>query len=237
MQQSSKLIENILEEQTEVIRAFMQEGLAAGKNPTAIALDLIGRMDKASGKWVGGVIGLNSVQSDAVRRAAAELASGDPTLMLKYLGRKRRDARFDAMVRKAIADGKAIPKADQVRMIQRYSDRLLKLRGDTIARTEMLNALRAGRHEGYRQLIESGKVGAEQVAVTWKATGDLRTRDSHRLLHNDVVRFGTPFISPLSGVMMDYPGDVSHGGGKALAGEVIQCRCYAEYRIKRRANV
>lgn len=221
------MIEGILEDQREGIRVFLEDGIAEGRSPKSIALDLVGRLE--NGKRVGGIIGLNSQQVDAAIRAARELASGDPSQMLNYLRRQRRDARFDRIVRKAIAEGKPVAKADVERIVDRYKDRLLQARGETIARTEALNALRAGRHEGFRQLVDAGAV----VDVTWLATGDGRTRDSHVALHGVKLRFGTPFVSPATGALMDFPGDASHG---APGEDVIQCRCYAEYRVIRDAN-
>lgn len=193
----------------------------------------MGRINRATGKREGGIIGLNSQQTDAVIRAARELASGDPTQMLNYLGRKRRDARFDGLVRKAMEAGKPLSQADIDKITGRYKDRLLKLRGETIARTEMLNGLRAGRHEQWQQAIEKG-LDANRVRVTWGATGDARTRDTHMLLNKTKVKFGQVFTT-LTGVRMAYPGDVTQPGNNAklLAAETIQCRCYAAYSIVR----
>src|SRR5690606_24738641 len=111
---------------------------------------------------------------------------------------------------KAIKDGKQLSEADLRRVVSRYKDRLLKMRADAIARTETLNALRAGRHEGFKQLIDSGKVRADQVVVTWSATMDGRTRDTHRSMNGQKIRMGQLFTSP-SGAMFEYPGDVTHG--------------------------
>ena len=216
------MIEGITREGLESARAVIQAGLAEGRNPTDIARDLVGRME--GGKRVGGIIGLNSQQTEAAIQARAELTRLDPA----YFQRKRRDARFDPLVRRAIRDGKPLSQADIDRIAGRYKDRLLKLRGDTIARTEALNALRAGRHEGYEQLIESGAVRRDQVKVTWRATGDARTRDTHMAMQGQQITFGQLFTSP-SGARLEYPGDVTHG---APGSETIQCRCFAEYRVR-----
>lgn len=228
-EQAGKLIEGIIEDQRQAIRAVIEEGVTSGKNPRAIALDIIGRVNKVTGRREGGLIGLSSAQTDAVIKAARELASGDPKAMLRYLNRTRRDARFDRLVRKAIEGGKKLSAADQARIIGRYKDRLLQLRGENIARTEALNAYRAGRHEGFAQLADSGTIRREQIKVTWSATGDLRTRDTHIALNKQEVTFGNFFVSP-SGALLEYPGDVTHG---APGSEVINCRCYADYKIKR----
>ena len=192
----------------------------------------MGRINRATGKREGGVIGLNSQQTDAVIRAARELASGDPTQMLNYLGRKRRDSRFDGIVRRAIAAGKPVAQADIDKITGRYKDRLLKLRGDTIARTEMLNGLRAGRHEQWQQVIDSGAATPDRIRLTWQATPDKFTRHSHMVLNGQQVRFGQVFVTEL-GTRMAYPGDQTQPGNspKALAADTIGCRCSAFYRL------
>ncbi|MCZ0963884.1 phage minor head protein [Paracoccus benzoatiresistens] len=112
-------------------------------------------------------------------------------------------------------------------------NKLLKDRGDVIARTEALNGLRAGRWEGMEQLVESGTVRRDQVTVTWSATMDRRTRDDHRWLHGQKVRMGD-FFNPAPGVFMRYPGDLENSpmNPKGLAANTIQCRCWPALRVK-----
>lgn len=228
-ERSSTLIENIIADQRQGIRAYIEAGVQAGQGPQKIALEIIGRINRVTGRREGGIIGLNSQQSEAVARARAELNNLDAN----YFTRKRRDRRLDSVVRKSIADGKPLSPADIDRAVGRYADRLLQLRGETIARTEAITALRAGTHEGFQQLIDSGSVQRDQVKVEWSATGDGRTRDTHAAMNKQRVTFGQAFISP-SGALMDYPGDTSHG---APGAETIQCRCVANYRIKRNEDI
>lgn len=217
------LIEGITKDQLASVRHVIADGLAAGRNPRDVALDIVGRLDKVTRKRRGGILGLNSIQARAVTSARAELEALDAA----YFRRKRRDKRFDAAVMRAIRDGKPLARKDIDAITGRYADRLLALRGEVIARTETLNALRAGRHEGYEQLIESGSVQRSQIKVKWRATGDARTRDTHAAMHGQTVTFGQLFQSP-SGAQLEYPGDTTHG---APGAETIQCRCYAEYRV------
>lgn len=187
----------------------------------------MGRINRATGKREGGIIGLTSQQAAYVRNMRAELA--DPTRMANYFTRTKRDRRFDKLVKKAQAEDKPVSKADIDRIAGRYADRLLKLRGDTIARTESITAMRAGQHEGFRQLVESGKVRDDQIERTWSAAKDASTRDHHRAMNGTKLRgMGKDWLLP-DGSRMQYPGDVSLG---AAAGEVINCRCYEAYRIR-----
>ena len=224
-QASSRLITEIVDDQMQMAREVIRAGIEAGRNPRSIALELVGRVDRATGKRSGGFIGLTGQQARWVMNAEQQLRNLDAG----YLSRARRDKRYDRLVLRAIKDGRPLAEADIRQITGRYRDRLLNLRGETIARTEALNALRAGRHEGYEQLIQSGKVRADQVTVTWSATMDGRTRDSHQALNGQKIRFGQMFTSPLTGARLEYPGDSTHG---APGEETIQCRCYAEYSIR-----
>ena len=199
-----------------------------GRNPRDTALDIVGRINRATGVREGGILGLNSGQTAAVIKARAELLSGDTAQLRNYLTRARRDKRFDRLVMQAIRDGKPVAKADVDRITARYKDRLLQLRGEMIARTETLASLNAGKEESIRQLVDSGKVQRSQVKKVWRATGDDRTRDSHMALNGVEVGLDQPFISPLTGAQMMHPHDTSRG---APASETIGCRCFYEIKI------
>lgn len=166
--------------------------------------------------------------------ARRELLSGDPAQLRNYLGRQRRDKRYDRLVMQAMRDGKPLSVADVDRITGRYKDSLLKLRGETIARTESITALRAGRHEGYQQLVESGAVRDDQIIRTWDATGDARTRPDHMAMEGQQIRGMKSLFTAPDGSLLAYPGDVTHG---ATARQTIQCRCIEKIRIKSDAFV
>ena len=150
---TGNLIEGILDDTRESIRAIIQDGIERGKNPRATALEIVGRMNRATGRREGGLIGLTSNQTAYVygkrdetgvlvqRGAVQQLQDLDPA----YFNRKRRDARFDRTVSKAIREGKRLSQADVDRITGAYKDRLLGYRGEVIARTETLAALQAGK--------------------------------------------------------------------------------------------
>lgn len=225
---SSDLIVEVIEDQKAMARTVIRDAMERGEHPRTTALDLVGRMNNATGKREGGFIGLHSVSAGAVKNAEKELLALDAN----YFNRERRDKRFDGTVRKAIAEGKPLAEADLRRIVQRYKDRLKALRGQTIARTEALNALRAGQHEGFQQLVDSGRVRADQITVTWGATMDGRTRHDHRHLNGVTVKMGE-FFAPVAGVFMQYPGDLTNSTDpKALAGQTINCRCWPSWKVK-----
>lgn len=205
--------------------------MQAGQNPRATALQIVGRINRATGRREGGILGLTSGQARYVANARAELS--DPAAMGYYLKRSLRDKRFDQIVLQAMRDGKPLAQADIDRITARYSDRLLKYRGDVIARTETIASTHAGQKEAMQQLIDTGRVKASQIRKVWRPTGDKRTRDSHMALHGESVQFDRPFTSPATGALMMHPGDTSLG---ARGEDVIQCRCWIETRIDYRPN-
>lgn len=225
-QSSSELVAAIVSEQREAIRTIVAEGTRLGRNPRTTALDIVGRVGQ-TGRRAGGVVGLTSQQAQFVANARAQLLSGDPEAMRRYLERKARDRRFDGIVRRAIAAERPVAASDVDRITGRYADRLLKLRGENIARTEALTAFNTARDEAYAQAIDTGAVRPENVTKGWSTAGDGRVRDTHAAMNGRRVPFREPFVLP-SGARMMYPLDRSLG---APAAEIVNCRCLSVNRI------
>jgi hypothetical protein len=231
--QSADLVSRILEDQRQSLRQAMTAGLERGENPTRTALDIVGRLDRATGKREGGIVGLTAAQEGFVENARTELASGEPEALRRYLSRVRRDKRFDKAVQKAIAAETPLPAETQDKALAQYKNRLLKLRGDMIGRTEALTALRAAKHESYLQAVDAGTIAESDIRRTWKSAGDLRVRHTHIGLNGDTVGLREPFRSP-SGARLMYPGDTSLG---APASEIVACRCDVNYRVDFLSNL
>lgn len=227
-----RLITAIVADQRRLIMEVIRAGVAAGQGPRETALDLVGRIG-ASGRRAGGLVGLTADQAQYVTNARAALASGDPGQMRGYFERKLRDKRFDGIVQRAINAGKPVALADIQKIVDRYADRLLKARGDNIARTEAIGAFNAAREEAFRQAIATGALQSQNVDGVWSATGDTRTRHSHLVMNGQRRQFGTPFVAP-SGARLLYPGDTSLGAGPE---EIINCRCMKVYRVDHAAEV
>lgn len=220
-QHSSGLISRIVSEQQTTIRETLETGLRAGRNPRSTALDLIGRLDRTTGRRVGGTIGLSGPQQQAVTRARLAMESGNVQGMERYLGYARRDKRFDATVMRAIKEKRPLSKDMVDRIAGRYSDRLLQLRGETIARTETLQALSSSQDIAYRSAIDSGAIQSHQVKKQWISTTDNRVRDKHRAINGERVGIDDTFSNGLR-----YP----HQEG-APADQVVNCRCTAQYLV------
>lgn len=90
-------------------------------------------------------------------------------------------------------------------------------RAETIARTEVNGAYNAGTYESNQTL---GDVGP--VEKYWIATGDDRTRETHREADGQVRAFADPFS--IGGSEMLYPHDPA-----GPAKEIVNCRCVLGY--------
>jgi len=222
---SSRLVTRIVEDQRVGIQLALSEGLMQGQNPRTTALDVVGRINRITGRREGGLIGLTAQQEQFVATARQQLLSGDPAQLRAYLTRERRDKRFDRAVAKAIREGKPLDRETVNRIVGRYADRLLALRGEMLARSETLTALNGARNQAMRQAIAEGKVRAEFVFKTWRATHDGRTRFTHRVLDRQRVQMDEAFVSP-SGARLMFPGDPA-----APAHEHVGCRCTMEMTI------
>lgn len=224
---SSTLVTDIVADQRVAIRQALTAGMAAGQNPRTVALDLVGRVDAATGKRAGGTIGLTASQEAWARNYAEELARADPAA----LSRSLRDKRFDRAVQKAIKDGVPISADLQAKMIAAYRNRALRYRAEAIGRTEAMTALHQAQDESFRQAIEAGQIRRQDVRKVWRSAGDARVRDTHRSLNGQSVGMSDTFRSS-SGARLRFPGDP-----QAPASEIINCRCACEYRVDYLANV
>ena len=229
---AANLITGLWQGERDRAREFLADGMARGLHPRSVALDLVGRINRVTGSSEGGVIGLSGPQRTAVEAAKAELASTDPKALANYLTRKRRNRNFDKTVSRAIREGKRIDPATARSMVTAYSNGLLKLRGEVIARTEGLPAIRAAKREAYWQLVDDGRIDAQDIVRGWHTIKDGRQRDSHDAMDSQEVRgLDMPFQTP-TGSSLLYPGDTSLG---ADASETISCRCDESISIRRRA--
>ena len=227
---STLIVGVIIPDQIEAVRNVIEAGIRTGTGPRTTALNIVGRINRATGLREGGILGLTKHQSGMVINVRDTLS--DPDLIRGYFVKDRAtgrmkprfkltDRRSDGIVRRAIADGRALGAKDVQSITTRYEQRLLKLRGDTIARTESLGAFNAGQQEGLNQLVDSGAVRTEQIRRVWRTAKDSRVRDTHQSLDGDSVGLNERFDNGLM-----FP--LESGGPPA---EVINCRCVIEQRI------
>jgi hypothetical protein len=210
-----RLVTNFTEQQRRATQSALIAGIQEGKNPREIA-----RIFRNS-------IGLTQQQEKWVRNYERALRDLDNAA----LARELRDRRFDPTVRRAIERGEPLSKAQIDKMVGRYRQRALKLRSETIARTEGLRVVHEGTDEMYRQAIESGQLRADQLIREWNTAGDEVVRDfangsptSHRTMHHQQRLVGEPFVSGAGNMTM-------HPGAFGIGFEDINCRCLVTTRI------
>lgn len=219
---NSKITGWFTSEAREIIRDTMANGYALGRGPRQIGLELVGRVTPTGRQ--GGIVGLSAPQAKYVQNMRRYIESGD---IASYLNMTKRDKRYDAMVKRGDLSSTQIDK-----ITQRYSDRLLKLRGDTIARTETAQAVEAGRFEAFEQYQEKTGVPDEAIVRRWDHAGGKTSRDWHSDMNGmEVIGLSQPFITPRGAALM-FPCDTSLGAG---ADEVVNCRCMQTIRINYKA--
>jgi hypothetical protein len=199
----ARLIRELTAQQRAATLEALQDGVRRGLRP-----DQMARSFRDS-------IGLTRHQQRAVnsyRRALEELDTN-------ALGRTLRDRRFDRTVRRAIAEGSPLSQKQINRMTDRYQQRMVQMRANTIARTEGLRATHMGDDEAWRQAVENGVVAAEDIGNRWVTASDERVRGSHSFMHEQTRAFGELFLSG-NGNRLRYPGDPSASGS-----DTINCRC------------
>ena len=86
---SGQLITNIIDPQREAIRSILAEKLAQGANPRTTALDIVGRVNRRTGRREGGIIGLTERDARAVENLRFRLLSEgvnnpEPRVTKKY---------------------------------------------------------------------------------------------------------------------------------------------------------
>jgi len=203
------LIRELTDDTLQNVRRVITQGVTAGDNPIDIARD------------VRQYIGLTQRQMQAVKNYRSYLESGDS----QALARQLRDRRFDPSLRRAVAGDKALSREQIDRQVDRYTQRYLKYRAETIARTEAKRALGSGNQLLWNQAVTAGRVEESQVTKEWLTVGDDHVRDAHQEINGQVVGLNDPFTSSYGDIM--YPGDPG-----ADPGLTINCRCTAIYRFK-----
>lgn len=218
---SSTLVREIMDDQRDAIRNFLRANMEAGNNPRATALDLVGRIG-TNGSREGGILGLTSSQEAWVRNYEAELRSASPT---SALVRELRDRRFDAAVKRAAEAGEAIPEDLLSKMVQSYRTRALRFRAEAVGRTEAMASLHESQEQSMAQAVEAGLFETKNVVQIWRTAHDNRVRDSHNSMDGQTVPMGEDFVTG-DGNTLRFPGDPN-----GPPEEVINCRCFREFKV------
>ena len=219
---SAALVTRLTEESRDAVRMTLIGALDGSRSVQAVARDIAGK--RVGNVRVGSIVGLTGPQAASIAKARVGLASGDPAAMRNYLTLKLRDKRLDAMVRKALRDGRGVTGPDLDKIMQAHKAKALGYRSRVIAQAETFKAASVGRHQAYQQMLAmSGVVG---VTVRWQHNLSAEPRVDHVAMSGTVVQIGQPFVFP-DGTEMRYPHDDT-----APAKHVIGCRCIGIYRVQ-----
>ena len=200
-----RLITDFTNAQRGAVHQALRKGVEEGLNP------------RVQARMFRDAIGLTDAQELAVQRYEANLhrahkATGE------LLSRKLRDRRFDRTLRRAKREGKPLTKAQITQMTQRYRERFIKFRAETIARTEAMRSVNAANQQAFEQVVEEGLVEPEKVQREWINTHDARTRPAHVAAGGQKVGLLEPFV--VGGENLMQPGDPN-----GSAANVANCRC------------
>jgi len=224
---SAEFIQEIIADQRTMIRGYLSDGMQRGLNPRTVALDLVGRINRETGKREGGTIGLTSTQEGWVRAYADELENNPRAA----LDRALRDKRFDAAVKRAADAKESVPAELRAKMVTAYRNRALRFRAESIARTEAMAALHQAQDEALDQAVQSGALTSDAISEVWRTARDANVRDSHSSMEGQTVKRGQMFVTG-AGVHLRYPGDP-----EAPANEIVRCRCFREIKVDFLAGV
>ncbi len=203
----ARLVREITADTQLMLTDALTDGLARGLRGDVIAREL---RDS---------IGLTAHQRRIVANYREALRSGSSNA----LGRVLRDKRFDPTVRRGLlsagADRVPLTNTQIDRMVQRYEERFIAHRADTIAFTETQRAANAADEELFRQAIEDGVIESDNLSNRWQTAQDEKVRSSHRAMNGQSQPLGTPFRSG-DGNSLRFPGDPN-----APASDTVRCRC------------
>lgn len=170
-------------------------------------------------------IGLTAYQEQIVRNYRRNLEELDR----RALDRVLRDGRFDRAVAAAIERERPLPPKQIDRMVERYRQRWIAHRAETIARTEANSAAAAAREEAAKQMLEQTGIDPDDIDRIWNSTPDKRRRDWHASMEQQRRGIDEPFTDGLGNSLMR-PGDRN-----APAETILNCRCQVTYEVRRAA--
>ena len=206
-----RLVTNFTQGQIEATKSALLQGVEAGLNPRQQAL-----LFRQS-------IGLTENQITWVMNYRRLLEEGSKDVFDRVL----RDRRFDSTILNAINNDEPLSSKQIDRIVERYRERVLIYRSETIARTESLSAVHQGVDNMYFQAIDSGVLDETNMQQTWHTSPpEKRIRDSHKSMDGQVRKMGEAFESG-AGNYLRYPGDP-----EAPVAERVDCRCMKTTRFK-----
>lgn len=211
-----RLIQNFTQEQREMLRGVLSDGIARGLNPKEQA-----RLFRQS-------IGLTATQENHVRNYRNELETVGREGSVSYSEATRRQLRSgasDRTIASAMRRNVPLTNSQIDAMVDAYRKNYIAYRAKVISRTEALRAVNEGTEELFLQAVEEGQLDENALVRTWVTARDERVRSSHAILNGQKRALGE-FWQTENG-RLRYPGDPS-----APPSETVQCRCIVTTEFK-----
>jgi hypothetical protein len=208
-----RLLVEFTGEQRAATQVFLQSAFERGLSPIEQAREL----QKS--------IGLTRHQSRIIQNYRRNLEQRSTAALTRTL----RDRRFDSTVARAIRTDTPLSAAQIDRMVDRYSERWVRFRANTIAKTESLAAAGAADLEAWTQAVDAGVIDEEDITQVWRTSLRDNRRDSHRAMEGQKRKLREPFTSG-AGVALRFPGDPRAG-----AAETANCNCVVARATKQDA--
>lgn len=162
----------------EALRSMIAASIEDGVAPQALA------------QQIRQAVGLRADQIEAISRLRRELATSEPgTLVTRF--QPQPTLRKNPGFRVRIPDGGA-SEGWISRQLGRYAEMQANLRGRTIARTELSQALSAGQQQLWAEAQQQGFLTADDKRE-WVTAGDSAVRDEHALHHGQKVGLNDPW--------------------------------------------
>lgn len=206
----AQFVQDITYQQREVITHIVNRGFVLGLSRAAVA------------RQIRSCIGLTRNQEIWVENYREQLKNLDPAAFERAL----RDRRSDKLLQRLIEEGGTLTQQQIDSMVERYRQRLIQYRAQTIARTESLRAVRMGEYEALKDAYEEGVIDS-RCRRFWVTCADERVRRTHTQIpgmNQEGRAMSEPFQTPLG--LLRYPCDPN-----GVAQNVINCRCHLEYRM------
>lgn len=203
-------VREITREQQRVITQIINRGLAESLSRRQVA------------RLLREGLGLTAQQEKWVWNYRQQLRELDPDMF----DRKLRDRRSDKRLQRLIDEDGALDAASIDKLTERYRQRLIQYRAQTIARTESLRAVRMAEYEAIVDINDMGILNP-LLRRFWVTCMDERVRRTHAQIpgmNPDGRAADEPFQTPLG--LLRYPCDPN-----GLPQNVINCRCHLEYRL------
>ena len=202
-----QLITEINETTRKAIYQTITDGLNQKKHPRTVARD------------IKEIIGLTENQAKAVVNYRMQLEAGKNLSGIQPAVARRIGLRDQKMIERHF-ENKYLTAQQIDKMVERYRDSLVRLRSETIARTESFRAMNEGRQLAWEDFVRQGVIEENNIRRFWSTARDDRVRPEHVAIpkmNKEGVGLREPFKTP-SGNVMNPPFGVN-------------CRCVSVVRV------